>query len=459
MTSNREKVSFRTLGCRLNQYDTESIRTLLEASGRYEAVRGEADVCVVNTCSVTARADASARKAIRRIHAENPEARIVVTGCYAQRAPEELSGLPGVSLVLGAADRGRVVEELERTVRGRAARVAVAPIAEARKFLEVPISEMRERRRAFVKVQEGCNESCSFCIIPKTRGVSRSRDPDAVLAQVRRLVEGGYPEIVVTGVHAGDYGLDLAARAPSSLAHGSPIAGAGAGGARRPLVDLIERILAVPGLERFRLSSIEPASVGDDLVSLMAGEEKFARHFHIPMQSANDGVLDRMRRRYTADGFRRLVGGIAERVPDCGIGTDVICGFPGESDAAFQDTFDALVELPVTYIHPFTYSPRPGSESAGWKDDVPAEVKKRRGGALKRLSRDKGRAFRERHVGQAARVLPEGPEGVGWTDNYIRVEVAGGGAFAGVVPVMLAELTADGMRGTPVTRGSSSPDP
>ena len=398
MRSNRERVAFRTFGCRLNQYDTESVRTLLEASGRFETVRGDADVYVVNTCSVTARADASARKAVRRIHAEHPGARIVVTGCYAQRAPDELAALPGVSLVLGAADRGRVVDELARTPPGEAARMAVAPIAEARRFLEVPITEMRERRRAFVKVQEGCNESCSFCIVPQTRGVSRSREPEAVLRQVRRLVDGGYPEIVVTGVHAGDYGLDLGA--------GSPGPGSGE---RRPLVGLIERILAVPGLERLRLSSIEPASVGDGLVSLMAGEEKFARHFHIPMQSANDDVLARMRRRYTAAGFRRLVERIAERVPDCGIGTDVICGFPGETDTAFQDTFDALAELPITYIHPFTYSPRPGSESAAWKDDVPSEAKKRRVGALKRLSRDKGRAFRERHVGRLAEVLPEGP--------------------------------------------------
>ena len=448
MKSNRERVAFRTFGCRLNQYDTESIRTLLEASGRYETVGGEADVYVVNTCSVTARADASARKAVRRIHAENPEAKIVVTGCYAQRAPDELAGLPGVSLVLGAADRGRVVEELARTRPGEAPRLAVAPISEARKFLEVPITEMRERRRAFVKVQEGCNEFCSFCIVPQTRGVSRSREPEAVLEQVRRLVDGGYPEIVVTGVHAGEFGFDL-----GGLDLG---AGAPGSGRRRPLVGLIERILAVPGLERFRLSSIEPASVGDDLVSLMAGEEKFARHFHIPMQSANDDVLARMRRRYTATGFRRLAERIAARVPDCGIGTDVICGFPGETDAAFQDTFDALAELPITYIHPFTYSPRPGSESAAWKDDVPSEVKKRRVGALKRLSRDKGRGFRERHVGRMAGVLPEGPDGAGWTDNYIRVEMDGSGpapggpdvpGAAGVVEVRLAGLTADGMLG------------
>ena len=443
MKSNRERVAFRTFGCRLNQYDTESIRTLLEASGRYETAGTDGaavDVYVVNTCSVTARADASARKAVRRIHAEHPAAKIVVTGCYAQRAPEELAGLPGVSLVLGAADRGRVADELDR-VRPGEARVAVAPISEARKFLEVPITSMLDRRRAFVKVQEGCNESCSFCIVPQTRGASRSRDPEAVLEQVRRLVDGGYPEVVLTGVHAGDYGLDL---------------GGGGLSGRRPLVDLIGRILAVPGLERFRLSSIEPASVSDELVSLMAGEEKFARHFHVPMQSANDAVLARMRRRYTADGFRRLVERIAARVPDCGIGTDVICGFPGETDGAFQDTFDALSELPITYVHPFTYSPRPGSESAEWKDDVPADAKKRRVGALKRLSRDKNRAFRERHVGRVAGVLPEGPDRPGWTDNYIRVEVdAAGPALpeppaGGVIPVTLEALTPDGMLGTPL---------
>lgn len=477
MKSNRERAAYRTFGCRLNQYDTESIRTLLEASGRYETVRGEADVYVVNTCSVTARADASARKAVRRIHAEHPGARIVVTGCYAQRAPDELSGQPGVSLVLGAADRGRVAEELARTGPGEPARVTVAPIAEARKFLEVPITEMRERRRAFVKVQEGCNESCSFCIVPQTRGASRSRDPEAVLEQVRRLVDGGYPEVVLTGVHAGDYGLDRGELAD----HPEPGAfGTGRRGRGRPLVRLVERILAVPGLERFRLSSIEPASVDDDLVSLMASEEKFARHFHIPMQSANDEVLARMRRRYTAAGFRRLVERIAERVPGCGIGTDVICGFPGESDAAFEDTFDALAELPVTYLHPFTYSPRPGSESAAWKDDVPAAVKKRRVGALKRLSRDKGRAFRERHVGQVAGVLPEGPDGSGWTDNYIRVELDADGLAPhgpngsggprrpdgpggpgrpgapdapGVVAARLVGLTDDGMRGVVVPDG------
>ena len=260
---------------------------------------------------------------------------------------------------------------------------------------------------------------------------------------------------MVTGVHAGDYGLDLGGLGGRDPGPGTGADAPGRGaGSRRPLVDLIERILAVPGLERFRLSSIEPASVDDDLVSLMAGEERFARHFHIPMQSANDEVLSRMRRRYTAAGFRRLVERIAERVPDCGIGTDVICGFPGETDAAFEDTFDALAALPVTYVHPFTYSPRPGSESAAWKDDVPSEVKKRRVGALKRLSRDKGRMFRERHVGRVAGGPARGSGRIGvdrqlqsgssWTGSGPAPD---GPGAAGVVEVKLAGLTADGMLG------------
>lgn len=456
MSSNRERVAFRTFGCRLNQYDTESIRTLLEAAGRYEAVtdeqeRTDAEVHIVNTCSVTARADATARRAVRRIHAANPNAKIVVTGCYAQRAPEELAELPGVALVLGAADRGRVVEELEQIRAGDEARVAVSPVSEARKFLEVPITEMLERRRAFVKIQEGCNESCSFCIVPQTRGVSRSRDPDAVLEQARRLVDGGYPEIVLTGVHAGDYGLDLE----------------GPGAGRRQLVELIERLLEVPGLARFRLSSIEPASVSPELISLMATAPKFAHHFHIPMQSGNDEVLARMRRRYTADDFRRLVHQIRNEVPDCGIGTDVICGFPGETDAAFQDTFDLLQSLPISYLHPFTYSPRPGSEAAGFPDDVTPEVKKRRVGALKRLSRDNNRAFRTAQLGKIESVLPENADGTGWTGNYVRVRIesaegdaAGaegvatapfdGDNLPGLIPVRLEALTEDGVRGVVV---------
>ncbi len=429
-----KRVAYLTFGCRLNQYDTESVRTLLEGDGGYRTVspREDPEVFVVNTCSVTARADASARKAIRRIHREHPEAEIVVTGCYAQRAPEELAALDGVSVVVGAKNRADIVE-LVSLPKSAEARIAVSPVSEAVKFLEVPITEMMERSRAYVKVQEGCNESCTFCIVPQTRGRSRSRAPERVLEQVRGLVQSGYVEIVLTGVHVGDYGLDLAQK-------------------RRMLAELIAEILEVPGLERFRLSSIEPASVSDEIIDLMATREKFARHFHIPFQSGSNTVLARMKRRYSAEFFAELIAKIAERVPDCGIGSDVICGFPGETDGDFQDTFDSLVALPVTYLHPFTYSVRPGSEAEAFGDQVPAEVKKRRVQSLKRLARDKNLAFRERHVGDTLKVLLEGAgagdgeRASGLSDNYLRVEIYGE-ASNRVEPVRITGVTEGALEG------------
>ncbi len=429
-----KRVAYLTFGCRLNQYDTESVRTLLEGDGGYRTVspREDPEVFVVNTCSVTARADASARKAIRRIHREHPEAEIVVTGCYAQRAPEELAALDGVSVVVGAKNRADIVE-LVSLPKSAEARIAVSPVSEAVKFLEVPITEMMERSRAYVKVQEGCNESCTFCIVPQTRGRSRSRAPERVLEQVRGLVQSGYVEIVLTGVHVGDYGLDLAQK-------------------RRMLAELIAEILEVPGLERFRLSSIEPASVSDEIIDLMATREKFARHFHIPFQSGSNTVLARMKRRYSAEFFAELIAKIADRVPDCGIGSDVICGFPGETDGDFQDTFDSLVALPVTYLHPFTYSVRPGSEAEAFGDQVPAEVKKRRVQSLKRLARDKNLAFRERHVGDTLKVLLEGAgagdgeRASGLSDNYLRVEIYGE-ASNRVEPVRITGVTEGALEG------------
>lgn len=437
-----KSVAFCTFGCRLNQYDTETIRTLLDEFGGWRSVpfREHADVYVVNTCSVTARADATCRKAIRRIHAERPESAIVVTGCYAQRAPGELAELPGVRLIVGAADRGGIARKMHQMPEG-GLEIAVSPIAEAREFVDLPITEMMEHSRAFVKVQEGCNESCSFCIVPQTRGASRSRRPESVLAQAHALVASGYAEVVLTGVHLGDYGLDLP-------------------GNRRGLTDLVREILAIPKLQRFRLSSIEPASITDELIELMAGHDTFARHFHIPLQSASDAVLSRMKRRYTAEHFSMLIRKIARAIPDCGIGTDVICGFPGESDAHFQETFDCLAELPITYVHPFTYSVRPGSEAEGYEDQIPGEVKKRRTRALKKLMRDKQRAFRERHVGKTLPVLLESSRRngssylAGWTDNYLRVELGEGEAQGGVVDVHIVAAEGDQLRGERVPVGA-----
>ena len=437
-----KRIAFVTFGCRLNQYDTETVRTLLEDDGGYRTVPATegAEVFVVNTCSVTARADATARKAIRRIHREHPDARIVVTGCYAQRAPEELAALEGVSAVVGAKDRAEIVT-LVSSCRPGETHIAVSPVSEAVKFLEVPITEMMERSRAYVKVQEGCNESCTFCIVPQTRGRSRSRDPERVLDQIRELVDRGYAEIVLTGVHVGDYGLDLPRK-------------------QRLLAELIGKILVVPGLERFRLSSIEPASVSDEIIDLMATEERFARHFHIPMQSGSNAVLGRMKRRYSAEHFAGLIARIADRVPGCGIGSDVICGFPGETETDFQATFERLVELPVTYLHPFSYSVRPGSEAESFGDQVPAEVKKRRVQSLKRLARDKNRAFRERHVGETLQVLFEGKVNgggcaSGLSDNYLRVQ-AEGDASDRVEPVRITGVTEDGLEGERIARAATA---
>ena len=429
----RKRIAYHTFGCRLNQYDTEAIRTLVRDGCDFETVgsRDGADIHVVNTCSVTARADATARKAIRRINAEHPTAKIVVTGCYAQRAPGELAALPGVSLVVGAADRSRVATLIEHLEDDAPPVMAVSPIATAKSFLDVPITEMTEHSRAFVKVQEGCNESCTFCIVPQTRGASRSRTPESVLAQVRQLAAAGYVEVVLTGVHVGDYGLDLGRR-------------------RRMLPELIERILEIEGVERFRLSSIEPASLGDDIITLMAESPKFARHFHIPFQSGSDAVLARMKRRYRAAEFADLVTRIGERIPDCGIGTDVICGFPGETDEDFLLTFEQIEALPITYLHAFTYSARPGSEAEHFTDQVPGEVRKRRTRALKRLSGEKHRRFAQRHVGRVVDVLLEpGRRGGaarigGWTDNYLRVDLGEGEAGTCLASV---EITAAGDHG------------
>ena len=430
-----KSVAFCTFGCRLNQYDTETIRTLLDEYGGWRSVsfRETADVYVVNTCSVTARADATCRKAIRRIHNERPESAIVVTGCYAQRAPAEIAELPGVRLIVGAADRGAIAGKMSQ-MPDADVEIAVSPIADADVFVDVAITEMMEHSRAFVKVQEGCNESCSFCIVPQTRGRSRSRRPESVVAQARELVAAGYMEVVLTGVHLGDYGLDLP-------------------GKRHGLADLVREVLEIPGLQRFRLSSIEPASISDAIIDLMANHDKFARHFHIPLQSASNAVLSRMKRRYTAEHFSELIQRISAAIPDCGIGTDVICGFPGETDAHFQETFDCLAKLPISFLHPFSYSVRPGSEAEAYGDQVPGDVKKRRTRALKKLMADKQRIFLERHVGKTLPVLLESSRRgarshlAGWTDNYLRVELGEGEADSGLEDVAIEAREGDRLRG------------
>jgi threonylcarbamoyladenosine tRNA methylthiotransferase MtaB len=431
-----KRVAFHTLGCKLNQADTESMRALLERTGAWTAVGedDEADLVVVNTCTVTRQADSRSRQAIRRLHLAHPRAAIAATGCYVQRAPREVAALPGIRLLLGAADRERIAEFAAEALAG-AVRLAVTPIEEARTFVDVATPAPRAQTRAFVDVQEGCDEACTFCIVPKTRGASRSRPFASVVRQAESLAREGVREIVLTGVHLGDYGVDL--------------------GGRRLLVELLGALVDVPGLARVRLSSIEPASVTPELLDLLEHDRRLARHVHFPMQSGSDAILTAMRRRYSAGAFADLVREIAARIPCCGIGTDVIAGFPGEGDAEFQETFDLLAELPITYLHAFSYSVRPGSGAEPWGDPVPGDAKRRRTAALRTLSDAKHRRFREALVGETVTVLLEDvrKDGVPWlagrTDHYVKVEMGQGQRTTPILDATITGLTGDGCCAVP----------
>jgi threonylcarbamoyladenosine tRNA methylthiotransferase MtaB len=398
-------------GCRASQSEGGAIeQELLDAA----AVRAEspygADVVIVNTCTVTEEADREARQMIRRIAARNPEARVIVTGCYAQRAPEELAAMPQVSHVVGNSHKPLVGQltlkvldpDFELQPDGRA-EIFCSDI-----FLE---DELRPeahlgssgRTRAIVKVQDGCNANCSFCIIPSVRGRSRSLDPSLVLAEVRSLVERGYKEVVFSGIHLGTYGRDL--DVPTSL------------------YSLTCQILReVPSLERLRLSSIEPLEVTAEIVGLVATHPRMAHHFHIPLQSGSRRVLREMRRPYQPEYYRNLVHSIRTRVPDAAIGADVMVGFPGETDDEFMETFRLIEDAPLTYLHVFPYSARPGTPAAGLDTQVPARVAQYRAKALRRLIARKNEEFRQSMIGQTVAVLVLQPEEA-LSSNFVRVRV------------------------------------
>ncbi len=428
------RVAFATLGCKLNQAESGAIRSLLETSGGWCTVGedDDADLVYVNTCTVTSQADAKGRQTIRRLAARHPRAALVAGGCYVQRAPGELAAIPGVRVLVGAADRERIVELAAGAVNGEV-RHAISPIERARTFLEAPPSNALNRTRGFVRVQEGCGESCAFCVVPKTRGVSRSRSASGVLGEARALAAAGAREIVLTGANLGEWGADTFGR--------------------RALADLLREIVEIPGLLRVRLSSIDPDCVTPELLDLFASDRRIARHFHLPIQSGSEAVLAGMKRRASVRAFADLVREIDRRIPGSGIGSDVLAGFPGETDLEFERTFDLMTALPITYLHVFSYSVRPGSAAEALGDPVPADAKRRRTAALRRLSDEKGSAFAHRQVGRMATVLLErGERGgerhrTGYADNYLRVELGAGWAAGDVVRVRLLEATANGCRG------------
>jgi threonylcarbamoyladenosine tRNA methylthiotransferase MtaB len=405
------KFSVWTFGCRCNQADSGAIRESLcrRSMSESESCR-EADLIVVNTCTVTHRSDQQARQTIRRLHRENPTAQVIVTGCYAERDPETLASLPGVTLVLGNADRERLPELIESCGQPSQGMIFHSPLDSGRDYLLPPRTHTGGKTRPLVKLQDGCDARCSYCIVPKVRGPGRSARPEDILAEIQSLISFGFQEIVLTGVHLGAFG-----RRPKENVR---------------LIDLLRRIVEIPGLGRIRLSSIEPMYFDRAIVELAAGNPVLARHFHIPMQSGSDRILRRMRRPYTAARFLQLLQYIHNELPDAGLGTDVLVGFPGETEQDFAETCSLIEDSPLTYLHVFPFSPRKGTEACLLPDPVPSQVVKRRLAKALELSRSKNLLFRRRFLGQ---VLPAitlaGEEDLGSSvalaGNYIHAQVPG----------------------------------
>jgi threonylcarbamoyladenosine tRNA methylthiotransferase MtaB len=402
-------VSFATLGCRLNQVDTQQIQTLLEARGfRTVDFDEPADVVVVNTCTVTARAELSDRQAIRRAARVSPRATLVVTGCWAQTSPGEVAGMEGVDLVVGNGDKHRLPDLLDRVV---ADRVHVSDIAQARTLEVAPTARLHGRSRAFLKVQDGCQHRCAFCIVPRARGVSRSLDPKVVLDQARLLVEAGHPELVLTGVDLGHYGADLVPRTTFAA--------------------LVRSLVEIPGLRWVRLSSLLPAYFTPELLEIVTTSAVVAPHFHIPLQSGSDRILRSMRRPYSTRMYRALVERLAAARPRLGLGADVIAGFPGEGDDDFAETVAFARELPFSYLHVFPYSTRKGTEAAGLASQLASHTVTHRSRVLREIGRVKSDEFRRGLIGRVEEVLVletlDRATGrlVGLTGNYVEVVFSG----------------------------------
>lgn len=427
------RVSFYTLGCKLNYAETNTLQRDFEQHAFSVVPFGEpSDVTVVNTCSVTSEADRKCRNIIRRALRANPDAFVVVTGCYAQLQPEEIAAIDGVDVVLGAGEKFRLFQLVDEFTKREATQIAVSCIDDVREY--GPAFSSGDRTRAFLKVQDGCDYSCAFCTIPMARGASRSRSVAATVSQAHEIAENGFKEIVLSGVNIGLFGED----------HGSSF------------IDLIRALDRVEGIERYRISSIEPNLLTDQIIEFAASSERFQPHFHIPLQSGDDFVLGKMRRRYTRDMYADRVRTIKQIMPHACIGVDVIVGYPAENERRFENTWSFIHDLPVSYLHVFTYSERPDTvavdrlERIGG-DRVAKPERSRRNKRLRMLSRKKEHAFYRDHLGNTRPVLWENTsasDGVmgGYTDNYIRVEAEADPLRAGSIESVVLDRLTD--RGT-----------
>jgi threonylcarbamoyladenosine tRNA methylthiotransferase MtaB len=403
-------VAFHTLGCKVNHYETEAIWQLFKDAGydrtEYEKV---ADVYVINTCTVTNTGDKKSRQVIRRAIRKNPDGVICVTGCYAQTSPAEIMAIPGVDIVVGTQDRVKMLEYIEQFKNERQPINGVRNIMKTRVYEELDVPSFTDRTRASLKIQEGCNNFCTFCIIPWARGLMRSRDPKEVVTQAQQLVNAGYKEIVLTGIHTGGYGEDLKDYNLAML-----------------LRDLDEQ---VEGLKRIRISSIEASQISDEVIEVLKKSDKVVRHLHIPIQSGSDTVLKRMRRKYTMEFFADRIKLLKEALPGLAITSDVIVGFPGETEEEFLETFNFIKEHKFSELHVFPYSKRTGTPAARMDEQVDEEIKNNRVHRLIELSDQLAKEYASQFEDEVLEVIPEeafkeeSNEGlyVGYTDNYLKV--------------------------------------
>ncbi|MDD5154056.1 MAG: tRNA (N(6)-L-threonylcarbamoyladenosine(37)-C(2))-methylthiotransferase MtaB [Desulfovibrionales bacterium] len=427
-----QRIAIETLGCKVNQFESAAIEEQLRAKGHTIVPFSQpADAYIINTCTVTAKADFQSRQLIRRAMRTNPAARIIATGCYVQTASRELLEFcqAGNVCLVGNDRKFNLANYLRPHNPDNSFEIYVGAIEEVTDICPFTVEHFPRRTRAFLRIQDGCNAFCSYCIVPYARGRSRSLPPVEVLKQVARLVEGGYQEIVFSGINLGRYGRDLTP--PASL------------------YELLVSLEKVNGLRRIRISSIEPTEITKELVTFMAGSEVICPHFHIPLQSGSTEALKRMNRHYTAEFYKDMIGMIHDAIPMAAIGTDVMVGFPGEGEKEFKETYDLLSELPITYLHVFRYSARPGTAACAFPESVNAKATTLRAGQLKEMGLLKKKTFYFRNLGQETSVLIEGRDRhsklyKGLTPNYIPVLIdTKGVSISGMIDVKIERILSD----------------
>jgi threonylcarbamoyladenosine tRNA methylthiotransferase MtaB len=434
-----------TLGCKVNQCESESLGVALREADWWPAPEDcPAGLCIINTCTVTGKASMQSRQAIRRAIRANPGACIVVTGCYAQTESEALMKIEGIDLIIGHGDKHRVAELIDAHLDETSGdtrpgmilepkpeliqpKILINDVMRAREFKQIPAVPNGDRARPSLKIQDGCDAFCTYCIVPYARGRSRSMPVSDVMASIGRLSAAGYREVVISGIHLGSYGRDLQPRTN--------------------LHEILRRIDEEAIIDRIRLSSIEPLELTGAIIDLVAASDRFCRHFHVPLQSGDNGVLGRMHRPYTREVFQDVVLRIYDKIPHATIGADVLIGFPGESEAAFSNTYDTVKDLPIAYLHVFPFSPRKKTPAAAYTDPVPTEVVKERCRRMRELGGAKRKAFYRRSLGQTFDVLVEserdGETGLlkGVSSNYLTVLLEGGDALKNcIVPVCVERV-------------------